>query len=152
MQVTKEYRTETAHRLMDYDGRCSHIHGHSYKWEITVKGGRSSNGMVIDFKDLKRIMDEVLDPFDHAIVLRGDDPFLDNLPTATNGQRQRLVIMSENPTAENMAALVGWHINNRLSAVASHAHCGVSNVKVYETATSCAECSGADILIQEYKR
>jgi len=37
MRITKQYRTETAHRLMNYDGKCSHLHGHSYLWEVTAE-------------------------------------------------------------------------------------------------------------------
>jgi len=131
---------------MDYDGKCSHLHGHSYLWEVTIKGGLTDNGMVIDFKDLKKIMEQVIEPYDHALVLRGDDPFVEFVPLATNGERQRLILLSENPTAENMALTVGRHIQFELVMRPEHKHLSVTNVRVWETVSSCAECSGADIV------
>jgi len=139
MRVTKTYRTETAHRLMDYDGKCSHLHGHSYKWEVTITGGLDKSGMVIDFKDLKKILNTVIGSLDHALVLRGDDPFLGNIPKATNGDRQRLIIMSANPTAENMAIMVASNIKDLLPVDVS-----LYSVRVHETETCFAECSGGD--------
>lgn len=140
MRITKEYKTETAHRLMDYDGKCSHIHGHSYRWEVTITGGLSYNGMVMDFKDLKKIMDKIIGPFDHALVLRGDDPMLDTIPKATNGERQRLIIMSKNPTAENMGCVVVEGISALLPDDLS-----LYSVKVHETTSCFAECFGGDV-------
>ena len=75
------FNFETAHALYGYDGKCKNIHGHSYKLFVTVKGSPildSSNpkfGMVIDFGDIKKIVRaEVVDQFDHAILLNVNSP------------------------------------------------------------------------------
>ena len=139
--ITKQYRTETAHRLMDYNGKCSHNHGHSYLWEVTAThlGGILTNGMVVDFKDLKGVMESILEPLDHATVLREDDPLLDALigVTATNGADQRIISIPVNPTAEMMAAVFGTMIDFELSKL----DLGVVLVRLWETSTSFADWS-----------
>lgn len=141
LTVTKELRTETAHRLMDYDGRCSHMHGHSYLWQVTATGPElTPNGMVVDFKDLKRAMNTVLDPLDHALVLRNDDPLIrDDIPpqklfAATNGKEPRMFLWPINPTAENFAAWAARDIQKLLPEGIT-----VTCIRVWETATSYAE-------------
>lgn len=149
--VTKQMRTETGHRLMDYDGRCSHLHGHSYLWEVTASASAlSPNGMIVDFKDLKEAMMAVIDPLDHALILRDDDPMLPALGTpserkvklrdwlmATNGDSPRLFLWKENPTAENMAAWAAKWLQGHLDGKQDIIE--VTSVKVWETATSFAE-------------
>jgi 6-pyruvoyl-tetrahydropterin synthase len=77
--------------------------------------------MVMDFKDLKKAMNAVLDPLDHCMVLAHDDPLwelsaykshpeggcsdihLAEALKATNGAEPRLIRWHENPTAESFA-------------------------------------------------
>lgn len=137
--ITKQLRTETGHRLNHYDGRCSHLHGHSYLWEVTATAPEmSSNGMVVDFKDLKKIMNLVLDPLDHSMVLAEDDPAVALIADmeATNGAVQRVHIWPENPTAESFAKFAGTEIQ---SYFAPSTQITITSVKVWETATSFAE-------------
>ena len=134
--ITKQFRTETAHRLMNYSGRCSHNHGHSYLWEVTATAEQlDDKGMVADFKDLKAAMKKVLDPLDHATVLNESDPFVRALQniSATNGAQQRLHIVPWNPTAENFAAWAAEEIQKEcpLGVI-------ITKVRVWETATSFA--------------
>jgi 6-pyruvoyltetrahydropterin/6-carboxytetrahydropterin synthase len=62
IRLTKEFDFEMAHSLLNYDGLCKHIHGHSYKLAVTVIAtpnyDKSSpkRGMVMDFGDLKKIV------------------------------------------------------------------------------------------------
>lgn len=110
MQITKVMYTETGHRLTNYVGRCAHFHGHSYRWEITVSGDNLDNGMVMDFKKLKGILNNTIDTLDHALILHGLDPFLEGktynaiieMFKATDGTRPRLFIVDFNPTVENL--------------------------------------------------
>lgn len=141
--VTKQMRTETAHRLMGYDGRCSHLHGHSYLWEVTATASDlSDNGMIVDFKDLKRAMMAVIDPLDHALVLHRSDPLLglgidpSKLFRATNGKEPRLWIWNQNPTAENMAS---WAAQAIQEAIDPDNHILITQLRVWETSTSFAD-------------
>ena len=38
MKVAKEFRWEMAHRLQHHKGKCSNLHGHSYKMIVEFKG------------------------------------------------------------------------------------------------------------------
>ena len=66
IRVTKEFNFEIAHALWNYDGPCANIHGHSYRMFVTVIGEPISvsenpkNGMVIDFGDLKKLLNKKL--------------------------------------------------------------------------------------------
>ena len=89
LRLTKEFRFEGAHALTGYDGKCRHIHGHSYLLYVTVKGtpsnpdGTPKSGMLIDFTDLKRIVNEhIIDIFDHSLILRESAPLAAEIASA----------------------------------------------------------------------
>jgi len=143
-KVTKQYRTETGHRLMDYDGLCAHNHGHSYLWEVTATTDElSEKGMVVDFKDLKAAMEHVLKPFDHASVYRHDDPIADYMLAvpSTNMDMQRVMVFEWNPTAENFSKYAFEQIQRYLGQERADGAVSiyVVNVRVWETATSFAD-------------
>ncbi|MBU0982106.1 6-carboxytetrahydropterin synthase QueD [Patescibacteria group bacterium] len=82
MLVSKEFTFDSAHFLTDYKGKCERLHGHTYKLRVTVEGEIGSNGLVMDFVDLKGLVKErILEKYDH----------------------QNLNDFFENPSAENMA-------------------------------------------------
>lgn len=65
--VTKLFEFEAAHHLPDYDGKCSKLHGHTYKLEVEVKAPVGRNGMVVDFSLIKSLISiKVLDFLDHS--------------------------------------------------------------------------------------
>lgn len=139
--VTKHYRAEIGHRLMDYEGKCAHLHGHSYLFEVTATAPElDDRDMVVDFKDLKTAMKAVLEPYDHALVLRADDPLLEVLGgdhsvyRSARGESARLFLWDKNPTAEAMAGRFARLIQNELPGDITVVH-----VRVWETATSHAD-------------
>src|SRR5690606_19438176 len=96
IRLTKMFEIEMAHALKGYDGLCKYIHGHSYKLEVTIKGTpindhtNPKNGMVMDFKDLKKIVKEhILNVYDHALVL--EKGFDDDLITVLAKRNDRTV-------------------------------------------------------------
>jgi 6-pyruvoyltetrahydropterin/6-carboxytetrahydropterin synthase len=135
MQVTKVIKIEAAHRLLGYEGACSNIHGHSYKFEITMEGTvNEKTGMVLDFKELKNsIGGWLLDVWDHALILEQADP-LANLLIASD---LKIFIMQKRPTAENMAEFL----------LASFP--ALKSISVWETETSYAYLSKERELIPE---
>ena len=75
---------DAAHYLRDYRGPCSRMHGHTWRVETAVNGGELGPGhMVIDFHDLKALLEEVIKPFDHS-CLNEVDPFNELSPTSEN--------------------------------------------------------------------
>ena len=113
---------EACHHLPHYDGACARPHGHSYKLEVTVDGMIQPNwnskcGMIIDFKDLKQIVEEVaVDKYDH----------------------QDLNDFFENPTAEIMVMQIALDIMDRLNKL-SNSNISLVSCRLWETATSYAE-------------
>lgn len=68
-RVTRLFSFEAAHQLEWHGGACKNLHGHSYKLEVTVAGELDANGIVVDFADLRAVVDrEVIDVFDHAYL------------------------------------------------------------------------------------
>ena len=74
-QLTVERSTATAHRLSRYDGVCGNVHGHNINWEVSLNVHMTDepHNMPLDFKDVA----ELLDWFDHALVLAQDDEMLE---------------------------------------------------------------------------
>lgn len=69
IDTTKIFTFDSAHKLENYEGECKYLHGHTYKLEVTVRGTRDGRGIVIDFKDLKRIVnEEVISTVDHRYL------------------------------------------------------------------------------------
>lgn len=100
MNVTCSIEMSIGHRLLGYEGKCAFLHGHNYLFEVTVTGKPDSLGLVVDFRDLKRFLKDVLSPFDHAMVLHHEDPACEILSS------DKLVMLSVNPTAENLASFL----------------------------------------------
>ena len=76
--VTRTFTFEAAHQLPWHDGKCRNLHGHSYRLEVTVEGPIGPQGIVVDFADIKRVVErDVVDVYDHRYL----NDLLDN-PTA----------------------------------------------------------------------
>lgn len=129
--VTKEYTAEIAHRLPRHSGNCKYIHGHSYRFEITLEGEVNETGMVIDFKEAKTLIEKVIGDWDHSLILYEGDP----LTRYVDGYA-RIIKFPWYPTAENMACYIGRELTQKL---ASSFAVSVHSVRVWETATSVAE-------------
>ncbi|AWB10790.1 6-pyruvoyltetrahydropterin/6-carboxytetrahydropt erin synthase [Thermodesulfobium acidiphilum] len=69
IKVYKEFNFSAAHKLVDYNGECANLHGHTYKLGVAVSGSVGENSMVIDFKVLKNIVEErVVSKLDHKYL------------------------------------------------------------------------------------
>jgi len=144
IRLTKEFEFEMAHSLLNYDGLCQHIHGHSYKLAVTIKAtpnwdkASPKRGMVMDFGALKKIVNRlIVDPLDHAFVINSETP----AEWITNNQQLfgRTYKVDYQPTCENMVIDFAERINPELPE-------GVELVaiKLHETATSYAEWFAED--------
>lgn len=122
IRVTKIFNFEMAHALHGYKGKCANVHGHSYQLTVTVLGstierdGDPNLGMVMDFSDLKELVnEEIIAVFDHALVLKETDPLLAALETGDSDNRQ-IIKTSYQPTCENMLIDFAQRLGARLSA------------------------------------
>jgi 6-pyruvoyltetrahydropterin/6-carboxytetrahydropterin synthase len=119
-EVSVEESFAAGHALRGYRGKCENPHGHNYKVRITLAGEDLDQiGLLYDFKDLKGVMNEVIDRLDHQF-LNDIEPFRDL-----------------NPSAENMARFFYQEMTARLNAQ-THGRVRVKRVKLWETDTTTA--------------
>ncbi len=116
------------HRLMDYEGKCAHPHGHNGLVEIELESeGLDRRGMVVDFGDVKQAVKRWIDEnLDHRMILRRDDP----LAAWLRDSGEPMFVLDVNPTAENIARLI--HEKARVAGLPVRA------VTVWETPNSWA--------------
>ncbi len=80
--VIKEFAA--AHKLNNYPGNCSNIHGHTWKIELVIGGENlDAIGMHIDFRYLKSVLEQIINDYDHTF-LNEIEPFTIINPTAEN--------------------------------------------------------------------
>jgi len=86
-EITVSTHFDGAHRLYDYVGKCARVHGHSWKVDVTLRSEvLDQQGMVCDFHDLKKILHNVVDDYDHVLI-NEVEPFLNLSPTAEHLSR-----------------------------------------------------------------
>ena len=103
-RVTKEIDFCYGHRLLNYEGKCKYLHGHNGKAVIALEGQQLDHrGMVVDFSDIKKQVAGWIDAnLDHRMILHEADPIVPVLQKLG----EPIHIVSENPTAENIAKLI----------------------------------------------
>jgi 6-pyruvoyltetrahydropterin/6-carboxytetrahydropterin synthase len=113
--IFKEFRFEAAHILPHHNGKCSRLHGHSWLGRVYIKGNflqqsGSSQGMIMDYADIKKYLQPLLDDYlDHYYL------------NETTGL--------DNPTSE---AIAQW-IYEKLESAGL---LGLDSVEIRETCTS----------------
>jgi 6-pyruvoyltetrahydropterin/6-carboxytetrahydropterin synthase len=111
-----------AHRVVGHLGGCANLHGHNWEVEVILQGRElNETGFLVDFKDVKKALKEIMDDLDHA-DLNALHPFL-----------------KENPTSENLAV----HIFKEAARRLNNTRCQVHGVRV-------AESPGTSVLYREY--
>ena len=103
-RVTREIDFCYGHRLLNYAGKCRHLHGHNGKAVIALEApALDPLGMVMDFSEVKRVIGRWIDDhLDHKMLLHRDDPVIPEL----RRQGEAFVELDVNPTAENIAKLI----------------------------------------------
>ena len=111
--VKKEF--SSAHILHGHPGNCKRMHGHNWLVEAEVQGDNTNEiGMVIDFKDIKNKLKEIISNLDHQF-LNDLEPFI-----------------NENPTAENISKYIYKELSNNINTD----NIKVSKIKLWETSNS----------------
>ena len=105
--------------LPDHAGKCSRLHGHSYRFEVAIRGpvqnSGPARGMIQDFDEIERVVDEsVLEALDH----------------------RHLNDHIEYPTVENIVLWIWKRLEGRLA--------GLDEIVLWETATACAVLRRSD--------
>lgn len=143
--ITKIVEWDMGHRVPNHKSKCRNMHGHRYRAEITIGGelcdiaGDSSEGMVIDFGDIKQIMmEEVHDVLDHGFMHYSKDELCKTAFDAVKEHDQKIIVVPFIPTAENLAGWIWQKIEGRLE---KDYNCmlHVIRVRLYETPNSWAD-------------
>lgn len=138
----RQFRFEAAHRIYGHEGACANIHGHSYRVEIRIKpkkldplgDGLNELGMIIDFSEVRKTIGKWIDDcWDHAMIVYDIDPITKVWSNDLIGHKA--YFMPFNPTAENMARLLGVSICPELL---KGFDVEVTEVVVWETQNCCA--------------
>ena len=124
VSVSKQFTFDAAHHLYLYDGKCTSLHGHTYRLHVIVSGTLDEKGLVIDFADLRRVVDrEVVQRLDHQYL--------------------NAVLPSMNTTAEN---IVVWIYERLADALArDFPRVRVERLTLWETPTSAASVDRAEM-------
>lgn len=122
MEIRKQFAFEAAHVLPHHKGKCSRLHGHSYRLDVTVAGPLQSHGpaagMVVDFDELARtVRTAVIDVLDHT----------------------HLNDTIDNPTSENIVVWIWRRLAPHLD--------GLAELTLWETANACAVLRAGDPLL-----
>ena len=145
IRITKKFDFEAGHALYGYDGKCKNLHGHSYKLLVTVIGTpindphNVKNGMVIDFGDLKRIVQEqIITPFDHAMVFNSNSPHQE-LAESLRAKGHNIISVPYQPTSENLVIDFAQRIQQQLPP-----NVQLYSIRLCETESSYAEWFASD--------
>ena len=136
MKVAKRFRWEGAHRLPWHEGRCRDLHGHSYEMFVEVEGEPDEQGMLIDFKHLKRALAPVVEEWDHATVVAESDAKLLGIMRESGW---RHVVIPYDTTAENICVFFADHLVNKHRSLLEKRRIHTVRVRIAETETCYAE-------------
>jgi len=139
-KITREYTFDAAHLLPGYNGKCAHLHGHTYRLLVQVSGevsdevGNSDDAMVMDFADLDAIVKPLVSKLDHRFIAKGDE-------WPCNAARlagvDDVFYMGQRTTAENIAGWFAHWVSKGLSTMAPSSEFD-TNCIVFETPRSSA--------------
>ncbi|MCK4851818.1 MAG: 6-carboxytetrahydropterin synthase QueD [Candidatus Omnitrophica bacterium] len=108
-----------AHKLRGYKGKCEALHGHNWLVEVEVQAEElDATGMVIDFKELKDLLNEVIVEMDHKYL------------------NEMVYFEKVNPTSENIARYIHETVSGKRPDLV------LGKVTVWETDSSSAVYSG----------
>lgn len=111
MILYKEFSFDAAHFLPNVPAghKCREIHGHTYNLKVFVEGKvKSEFGWVIDYGDLKKVVDPLVKQMDHTLLNK--------------------IAGLENPTSENLVVWLWDKIKPHLPAL--------SRIELKETTSS----------------
>ncbi len=82
--LSRKFKFDAAHKIIDYNGKCENLHGHTYFLKVTISGKLKENEMVLDFAIVKNNVNKIVNQLDHKYL---NDIF-------------------KNPTTENIALYI----------------------------------------------
>ena len=149
VEITRRLEFDAGHRIPSHKSKCRNLHGHRYVLEVTAFGtiqperGQSDDGMVVDFSDLKQIMnDAVVEPWDHAfLVFAGDKSGVTALACIKEHKTVKLDVI---PTVENLVNVAASLIRDAVED--RQAPFMIRHVRLYETPNCWADWNCSELV------
>ena len=132
MKIAKEFRWEMGHRLPEHFGLCKNIHGHSYKMIVEFEGELDKNQMIIDYYDVEKIINPLIEKLDHSFMVNKNDKVVLEFLEKMNSKK---VIVDFNSTAENICS----YLLSEIKKCSLPSNISSVKVRVYETQFDYAE-------------
>jgi len=132
MKIAKEFRWEMGHRLPEHFGLCKNIHGHSYKMIVEFEGELDKNQMVIDYYDVEKIINPVIEKLDHSFMVDKDDKIVLEFLEKMNSKK---IVVEFLATAENICL----YLLDEIKKCSLPSNISSVKVRVYETQFDYAE-------------
>lgn len=138
-RIEKRFTVPIGHRLSKHQGRCFSIHGHNFTILVGLKSPiLDENDMIIDFSDLKSIINNVLDYYDHKLLVNmTDKKWLTPLVEEMGFRASIFNNEGHDPTAERLSE----QLFNNIQAALEPLEIGIEYVTVYENENSKATYS-----------
>jgi len=112
-KLEKRFTLPIGHRLSKHKGRCFSIHGHNFEVLVGIKSpSLNKNDMILDFSDLKKMVNDFLDSLDHCLLLNKEDH---EIAKQLDKLGMRTMMISTDPTAERLAERLYISLKHRLS-------------------------------------
>ncbi|MDZ7624869.1 MAG: 6-carboxytetrahydropterin synthase [Ignavibacteriaceae bacterium] len=102
MKIAKEFRWKMGHRLPEHFGLCKNIHGHSYKMLVEFDGEIDKQGMIIDYYDVEKIINPIIEKLDHSFMVNKNDKVVLEFLEKMNSKK---VVVDFQSTAEKYMSL-----------------------------------------------
>lgn len=133
IEIVCRIEIDAAHRVMGHEGKCRHLHGHRFVFEVHVQRkdrGIDGLGRVIDFGAVKAEIGGYLNmEWDHATILNRDDPVARLWQDGGALEGHKYCLIPYNPTAENLAI----YLLNACRNMFANTDIDVMQVDVWET-------------------
>ena len=136
-RIAKDFRWEMAHRLPFHEAGCRNVHGHSYRMTIELLGEPQQTGMVLDYLDLKKIVDPLVEEIDHAFLCDESDTLMRDFLLSS---KLKVVFVRFPTTAENIAR---WFFERLSEIFMQMKNLTELRVRVEETERTSAEVFGS---------
>ena len=134
--TTKIFEFAYAHYLPGHEGKCVNLHGHTGRLEVTISGVKGSvyPGMTVDFYDIKRIIQPIVDDLNHKFLneVLNDKKFSEWTDKNLAHVEEKGILLVV-PTAENLIKWIKMRIEQQWPGVE------LSRIRLWESPTSYCE-------------
>ena len=132
MKIAKEFRWEMGHRLPEHFDKCKNIHGHSYRMVVELEGEVDESGMVMDYYDVEKIINPLVEKLDHAFMVYKEDK---EIISFLEKMKSRMVVVEFQSTVENISK----YFLEEIKKISFPQNVRQISVRIYETEDDYAE-------------